>query len=439
MNNLDKKVMIITINAWDDNSGINTLPNIFKDWNPDNIYQIYTRSKLPNTVVCNNFFQISEQSLVKSIFHRNVEVGKKVYNLNVNETQSEEDFRYEKRRYSFFRRYRSYIFLFIRDLLWSIGKWKTKQLNDFISEANPDILFVPIYAYSYMSKIQKYIIEKSNKPVLTYIADDVYSYKQIRGNLLFYIYRFFLRKNIKKVMSYSKKLFVIAPKLKEEYDRIFSTDSTILTKGINIKVQKKQVNEINNPIKIVYAGKLNIGRWKSIYYLVEAIKKVNSMENTFFLEIYTTDNISRKIAKKLNVNNVSQIMGGRNYSEIKLILENADIVLFVESLSWRYKNIARLSFSTKITDYFESGKCILAIGDEKIAPIDYLLKHDAALVAYNKVGILKILNKIKNSESTILDYSKKAYNCGVLNHNETNVRLKLEKELIKYIAEGDAL
>ena len=44
------------------------------------------------------------------------------------------------------------------------------------------------------------------------------------------------------------------------------------------------------------------------------------------------------------------------------IQENADVVVFVESLEKEHRLVARLSFSTKLTDYFASGKCIFALG-----------------------------------------------------------------------------
>lgn len=78
------KVLVVTTNAWRDNTGINTLIEFFKCWNPDRIAQIYTKSTLPKTTVCNKFFSISENAVMRSVMNRSITTGKKVHNETVN-------------------------------------------------------------------------------------------------------------------------------------------------------------------------------------------------------------------------------------------------------------------------------------------------------------------------------------------------------------------
>ena len=59
MENKLPKVLVVSTNAWRDNTGINTLIEFFKCWDADKVAQIYTKSALPDTSVCNKFFQIS--------------------------------------------------------------------------------------------------------------------------------------------------------------------------------------------------------------------------------------------------------------------------------------------------------------------------------------------------------------------------------------------
>ena len=97
--------------------------------------------------------------------------------------------------------------------------------------------------------------------------------------------------------------------------------------------------------------------------------------------------------------------------------KQADILVFVESLEKEFRYTARLSFSTKITDYLKSGKCIFAVGDKDIAPIDYFNRYDSAVTAtsYDEIG-LKLKELINNKEK-ITEYSKKAYDCGKEHHS----------------------
>ena len=52
-------------------------------------------------------------------------------------------------------------------------------------------------------------------------------------------------------------------------------------------------------------------------------------------------------------------------------------MLFAEAVDGEAAKISRLSFSTKLTDYFASGKCIFAVGNEDTAPMEYLKNEDA--------------------------------------------------------------
>ena len=47
----NKRVLVVGINPWIDNTGINTLINFFDGGGADAVAHIYTRDKLPNTRV----------------------------------------------------------------------------------------------------------------------------------------------------------------------------------------------------------------------------------------------------------------------------------------------------------------------------------------------------------------------------------------------------
>ena len=424
MNNKLPKVLVVSINAWRDNTGINTLINFFSQWDPERVAQIYTRSVLPNTKVCNHFFQISENAVLKSMFKRNKKTGRVVYNEEFQQdtTSERENAESEMRKYSFFRKHRSYLFVLLRELAWKLGKWKTAELDQFIDAFEADVLFIPIYAYSYMNRLQFYVIKRAKKPVVTYIADDVYSYKSEKGDLLFYINRFFLRRNIRKVMKYNRKLLVIAPKLQNEFGRVFDTETALLTKGVDFSLHPFEEHQMNPVIQLVYTGKTNIGRWQSLSMLAKEIEKINHNGQKMFLSIYTREELTDKVSKALNVQGASKVMGGVTLDEALKIQKNADVVVFAESLSWKYKDVARMSFSTKLTDYFANGKCILAIGSEDIAPIEYLREEDAALVASTQQQIGRWLQSIVDNPELIAQFARKAYECGLKNHSEKMVQ-----------------
>ena len=73
------KVLAISLSTWRKDSGIHTQTDLFKFWNPEKVAQIYLKSDLPNTPVCTRFFQIAENSIIKSVLNRKP-VGREVQN-----------------------------------------------------------------------------------------------------------------------------------------------------------------------------------------------------------------------------------------------------------------------------------------------------------------------------------------------------------------------
>ena len=91
----------------------------------------------------------------------------------------------------------------------------------------------------------------------------------------------------------------------------------------------------------------------------------------------------------------------------------------VESFKNKYKNIARLSYSTKISDYLYSGKCIFVYGPKDIAPIDFFIKNNAGIVASDSNELKMKLNDLLN-ENLLNTYSKNAQRCARIFHDKKN-------------------
>lgn len=81
-NNLPK-VLVIDVNAWRKDAGSNTLRDIFSCWDPTKLAVVYTSSQLPDSDVCNHYFQISENQIIKSLYHPNLRVGRPVEKLSL--------------------------------------------------------------------------------------------------------------------------------------------------------------------------------------------------------------------------------------------------------------------------------------------------------------------------------------------------------------------
>lgn len=414
------KILSISLSTWRKDSGIHTQTDLFKFWNPNRVSQIYTRSDLPNTPVCNNFFRISENEIIKSVYNRN-KVGKRVYNTEKLDSKTQKAIEAEKKLYARAHKKKSWFMTIIREVVWSLGCWKTKALDQFINEESPDVYFVPIYNVVYMGKLQLYILKKFPKPYVCFLTDDNYSYKACGKNIFAYIHRFMLRKVVKRLAKNCTEMFTITKTEADETDKLFGTHSIVLTKGINYDKLEFKEKKISMPIRMVYTGNLLIGRANSLVEISKALSRINCKDEKIVLDIYSPTILDDKIMRYLNSNGC-HFRGSVPKNKVDEIQKSADIVVFVESLEKKHRYDARLSFSTKLTDYFKNGKCIFAIGDRTIAPIIYLKENNCAIIANEYEEIEDQLRKLVENPKMIQQYSRNAFECGKKNHNEKDIR-----------------
>ena len=416
MNNLPK-VLIVSRGVWDDAGTSSTLSNIFLNYDSSKLSQIYIETKKPNTRLCQSFFQISEFSLIKKLYKWRTRTGRRVdasYEENSSVAQKEAS------TMQYVRGHRSFAYNILRELLWHFNGWKTKELRSFIKEENPDVVWLTGSPLILMNRLSQYVVKQAGKPYCLYEMDDVYSYKNCGGNPFKYAYRFFLRYRVKKLMRGASQVFVISPKMKKEFDALFGIDSIVLTKGIDLSDRPFLGVTPSSPVNMVYAGNLLYGRMSTVEKMASSLDEINKSSKRIVLTIYTGTPVPDSVREKMTKGGSVIFHQPVPYAQVEEVIRRSDVVLFAESFDEKKKNIARLSFSTKITDYLAGGKCVLAIGPADIAPMEYLRDNDAAITVTSERDITEQLEYLL-SPGVVGRYARKAYDCGKKNHDKMSL------------------
>ncbi len=414
------KVMALSLSTWRRDSGIHTQTDLFKFWDPDRVAQIYLKSDLPDTPVCSRFFQISENAVIKSVINRRA-VGREVGNSTAVDIDTQRSIEAEKALYKYAHKKKNWFLTVVRELIWKTGRWKSKALHEFIMDVDADVYFVPIYPVVYTGWIQLHILKIHPKPYVCYLADDNYSYASCGKNIWAYIHRWMLRRVVKKLATNCTEMFTITQIEGDETDRDFGTKSVVLTKGIDYSNLEFDDRPPHRPIQMVYTGNLLIGRSTSLVEISKAMANINSNGIRIIFDIYTPTELDKSTTEILNQNGCT-LHAPVAKDQVRAIQRDADIVVFVESLDKKHRFDARLSFSTKLTDYFASGKCIFAIGDKAIAPIKYLETYNCAVTCTDYSQVEQKLRDLVNHPEAIVDYGRRAFEIGRENHEESKVR-----------------
>lgn len=429
------KILIIADEEWNDYTFANgVLTNWFSGYDAQ-FAEIYCSPGLPLNNVCDCYFQITDEQMIRSLYtsQRAGSIVVKPSDRSMIETAKENAQR--KGVYGFMKKLSLWIHtpvMMLRDFIWTTGRYNKPALVKFVSDFAPDVIFCPQYGNPRLWRLERYIHAICKAPMIAFTGDDETSYMQVSYSPLFWIRRWYCRRAFKKTVGIFSHYMMHSTDQAEEYRRDFGVPTSRLFK-CGVFPDKFEEKSIGVPIRLVYAGRLYCNRWKSLAAIGETLRVINKDGIKMVLDVYTQEPLTREQAKHLSEENFIYMKGSVPGSELPQIYRDADIALHVESFDKKYMYATRVSFSTKIIDLMASTCAILAICWNKQTGFQYLEEHDAAICIDSYDKILPQLQLIVERPSMIQEYAKKAYVCGKENHSRDIIQNKLKTTFEKYI------
>lgn len=416
-------VLVITDVLWREDNGVgNSYSNLFRNMNDVKFANICCQQGHSDNSISTACFQISEGSLLRNLKNKNLPSG-------IVEEKSEEKEQLPVKGFAkFLRRSRLQIFFWIRNFIWKIGRWKSAELKKFIDDFKPDVIFAQLQDKIYLNNLIRFIKDYTGKPLFLYAWDDVYSLKQFSYSPLFYVDRLFQRRSIRKLVKKCNLLYTISELQREEYAKSLKVKTELLYKGYDFENASPIVDRVvSDPIKILYAGNLYSGRYKTIKKISKIIGDFNRGDVKCELSIYSASPLSNKQIDKINKNKGCRFYGKVSEKRVVELQKESDVVLHVEPFTLKGSLLCRLSFSTKLVDYFYNSKCIFAVGHKRCSSMQYLAKNDCAEVHTNLKHVNEFLQKICDEKSIVSEYGEKAFETGKKNHKIQQIQDKLIK------------
>lgn len=423
---MEPRLLVITRNAWaDEISTGNTMSNFFSGWQYD-IANIFCRDEKINNCICKKYYRITERELIRSLWDKNANVGQKIYYKDFgsikNDCTNDININLEKQKYTFFKQHRLIIFLWFREIIWKIGKWKNNNINEFLSEFDPNVILIPLYDCWYMYDLTMYVQKYTNAKVIVYTGDDMYTLKQLSISPLFWIDRMVRRTKIRKLINISDLRICLTEKQSCEYSKIFGMKFILSMKSADIKCNyHKEKNEI---VQMAYTGNLMPGRYKTLAAIADSVEKINKGKFCIEFHIYSGDKISNHVRDLFKRTGV-EFHGNISKEAVDRVQADSDILVHAEDFSLKNKLKTRLSLSTKIVDYLSKGKCVFAVGPADVSSIEYLKKNDAALVVSKLEDIEYAIRSLIDNNDLIEYYENQARECCEKNHDKELIQKRL--------------
>lgn len=424
------KVLFISHNAFSKtlNNG-KTFSSLFSGWPKDKISQLYFHNEHPNFDVCENYFIITDEQILK---RKKKEVGQILTRENVGNVKKT-----QSSLHSYVRKKPMSVFTTLRDIVWDLKKWDNLRFQKWVENFSPDIIFFVGGGSGFSYKITKKIADKHKIPVLLYYTDD-YITMVPSLDVFGWINQIRLRLYLKKFMPVVKKIFVIGEDMKHEYSSRFKKDCVPIMNSINIREFKKikrplNISKAEDSITIAYFGGLHLKRWETLSKLGIAMKKLykkNAIQ--FRLFVYTNQKPDTDIYNKINIPPFIQYMESVDQNEIINEMYKYDMLIHAESFEREMTHKTRLSISTKIPEYLATGKPIFGVGPSTLSSIKYLKSSTDSFILedLSDASIKKTLIEIYNSKENFASIGEKNIIFAKENHSIEKERSKVKKVIL---------
>ena len=420
------KVLIISLETWrDGTNGGNVLTNLFTGMDAE-FAQIYCSAGAPDNNICTHYFQMTDAMAIDSLLHKRP-MGRVINCLESNTVamdSTDQAIGKVKRLGS------SDALRVVRELVWAMSDYRNEALKKFVLDFDPDIIFAPHYGVTYMLSLTEYVAKLTGKPIISYISDDSYSLKHINFSPFFWMNRFVLRYKTRRVWKRYELIYTMTETQKEYMSKLGKPMKVLMKSASFGDVPEKKT--VGTPIRLAYAGGIYLNRWKTLAAIADAIRELNRDGVKLTLDIYTGNEISSEINKKLNDGVHSVIHGSVSQEELKEIYHSSDIALHVESFDLKNRLAVRMSFSTKIVDCLSSGCAVMAVCEEKQGGMVYLKENDAAICVTDPKDIDKTLRSLADSPQRIVEYAAKAKQCCIRNHSQEQNRAMILEDFERY-------
>lgn len=423
------KVLIISHNLYDDSNNIGkTLVSLFNGWPKEKLAQIYFRNDMPSFKYCDQYYCITDRDVVKSVcsFGRK-KAGNIVYkdsSMILTETETN---LYQVGNH------RKPIISLTRDLIWSLNGWKSKKLENWLKdEVKPDIvLFVP-NDYWLAYEIALYVHKIIDKPIIPFYMDDSF-YLKVDNYGVDAFRRKIIRKLAVEIQKYSDKIFTICKSMSREYEEYFHAKCIEFVNSVDIIECAPKISKLDSLI-FSYLGNLHSNRWKALCEIGKIIDNINCEKKlNCELRVYSASVLEKKVEYEFHKISCLKFMGKVSASEVHIKQCESDVLIHVEAFDKASVNSTRLSLSTKIPEYLNTGVCILAYGPAEIASIQYLRENNLAEVCCNYMELKKSITNIIENRECRIEFEKRGLIWAKKYHDINIMSCKFQKYIMESV------
>lgn len=425
------RVLLLLDEAWNDKLyPNNNMTNWFDGFEGIELATIYCSPEMPDNQCCTRYYQITDHMMLDSLLK-----GKKagqVLSLTEKTDNTGNSVELDKGVLRRLKSIRTETMRLGRDILWLAGKYDEQSLKSFILDFHPDIIFSARRGSVKLCRLERIVKQLANVPLVAFTGDNEREEGVISISPAAWIRKAMVRKALDKTIPMYSLYYTGAREQAEAYCQQYGVPTSLIFK-CGVPDADRIHTVVHTPIRMVYAGKLYCGRWKTLAAIAKALADINHGSVKMVLDIYTRDQVTTKQQKVLHDGTNTFLRGAVSPNELPDIYKAADIALHVESFDRHNRAITKHSYSTKVVDCLACGCAVMAVGWEKHSACIELKYNDSAIVITSLSEIPNDLLEISKNPKVILEYANKAGIELRENHSKVKVQNQLYHDFLKII------
>lgn len=393
MKKKNKRVLVVSNNCFSpSNSNGRTLGNLFKGWPKENLAQFCVIAQDPAWDVCDNYYCLEDRTILNAFKHCRKTVGRR---LNVPVGNNKESHVNTDRR-NIGRK--TLIKMMLREMVWAYNRWKSKDLEQWVDEFQPNVVVLQFGDSSFMIDIALYIAQSRQIPLVVYNTEGYYFFDKFWYSsswydcLLFPFYKRGFHQRVKRLMNYACHSVYLNDELKDDYDYAFGKASTVIYNSSSMQMGTPPIFSDDKMPVISYLGGLGHGRDLAIVDVGKVLCEINER---WHICVYGP--ADEGIKKRLNAAIGVEYCGVVSYEKVKEIINGSDVLFHVEPTTG-YNSQLRYAFSGKIADSVTSGKCFVLYAPKELACSKYIIDNRCGWFAEDKEDLRDVMLRVFHNE-----------------------------------------
>lgn len=367
------RVLFVSVNPFSrtSNNG-KTFASFFAGYPKDSIAQLYFHRELPSSPVCERYFRITDEDLLKDLLRPWRVEGERVSAVSTSSSPIPAGAHGVLKR--------SRLARLVRQVLWTRIPFDGAPLTAWLDEFRPEVVFFcGGDAASLYPKVTS-IAERYGSRLVLYVTDD-YVLPVRTASVSARLMRRWTRRVFQRLSTRADLVLTIGEAMSSVYARELGVVSTPVMNMVDVPSAPPAPRTAGpqEPLVLLYAGSLHSNRWRVLGAVIDAVQRLEARGIPVRLRVFGPEP-SAEVRAVVDRPPYAAFGGLLMPDELSYAISDADVLLHVEADDPQSKAVTALSVSTKIPEYLAAGRCVLAIGPRDVASIDYLASHEAAVV-----------------------------------------------------------